>query len=41
MVAFTLLEVLLFSTGLAQSIACALAGVNWMLVLGVLIVGWR
>ncbi len=39
--AFTLLEVLLFSTGLAESIALALAGVNWMLVLGAfMVVGW-
>jgi hypothetical protein len=42
MVAFTLLETLLFCTSLTQSIARALAGVNWMLVLGVLmVVGWR
>ena len=41
MVAFTLLEVLLFNTGLAESIARALAGVNWMLVLGAfMVVGW-
>ena len=34
-VAFTLLKVLLFSTGLTQSIARALAGVNWVLVVAV------
>ena len=39
MVAFTLLEVLLFSTGLAESIARALKGVNWLLVLGAFMAG--
>ena len=40
-VAFALFEVLLFGTGLTQSIARALDGVNWMLVLGALmVVGW-
>ena len=40
-VVFTLLEVTLFSTGLAHSIARALAGVNWMFVLGAfMVVGW-
>ena len=39
--AFTLLEVTLFSTGLAHSIARGLAGVNWMFVLGAFMVaGW-
>ncbi len=39
--AFTLLEVLLFSTGLAESIALALAGVSWMFALGAfMVVGW-
>ena len=33
MIAFTLLAVLLFSTGLAESIARGLTGVNWRLVL--------
>ncbi len=40
-VAFTLLEAMLFSTGLADSIARALLGVNWMFVLGAfMLVGW-
>jgi FtsH-binding integral membrane protein len=40
-VAFTLLEVILFSTGVAERIALALTGVNWMLVLGAfMLVGW-
>ena len=40
-VAFTFLEVLLFSTGVAEGIARALAGVNWMFVLGAfMVVGW-
>jgi len=42
MVAFSIFKTLLFCTSLAQSIARALAGVNWMIVLGVLmVVGWR
>ena len=40
-VAFTLLEAILFSSGLADSIARALLGVNWMFVLGAFVlVGW-
>lgn len=40
-VAFTLLKVLLFSTSLTQSIARALDGVNWVLVVGAfMVVSW-
>lgn len=39
--AFTLLEVWLFKAGLAEGIAKALLGVNWMLVLGgFMVAGW-
>ncbi|MEW6745387.1 MAG: Bax inhibitor-1 family protein [Planctomycetota bacterium] len=38
---FTLIEIFLFQTGVAESIARALFGVNWLLVLGAfLVVGW-
>ncbi|MCP4663745.1 MAG: permease [bacterium] len=40
-VGFTAVEVLLFQSGLAQSIARALLGTSWLLVLGgFMIVGW-
>ncbi len=39
--AFTLIQVYLFSSGLAESIARALLGVNWLLVLGgFMLIGW-
>ena len=39
--AFTLLEIFLFASGLAEAIARALLSVNWMFVLGgFIIVGW-
>ena len=39
--AFTLIEVFLFKTGMAQTIARALLGVNWLLVLGgFVVVSW-
>jgi FtsH-binding integral membrane protein len=40
-IAFTLLEVFLFKTGLAESIARTLLGGSWLLVLGgFMVVGW-
>jgi FtsH-binding integral membrane protein len=39
--AFTLIEVFLFKTGMAETIARALLGVNWLLVLGgFVVVSW-
>ena len=39
--AFTLIEVVLFKTGVAESIASALLGTNWLLVLGgFVVVSW-
>ncbi len=39
--AFTLLEIYLFQSGLAQTIAAALLGVNWLFVLGgFIVVSW-
>lgn len=41
MIAFTLIEVFLFTSGLAASIASALTGVSWLVVLGgFMVVGW-
>lgn len=41
MLAFTLIEITLFKTGLAESIARALLGTSWLLVLGgFMIVSW-
>ena len=41
MIGFTLVEVYLFTSGLADHIAAALLGVNWLIVLGgFMIVGW-
>ena len=41
MIGFTLIEVYLFTSGLAEQIAGALLGVNWLVVLGgFMIVGW-
>ncbi len=38
---FTVIEIALFKTGLAEKIAAALLGVNWLLVLGgFMLVGW-
>ena len=38
---FTLIEIVLFKTGLAEKIAGALMGVNWLFVLGgFMLVGW-
>ena len=38
---FTVIEIVLFKTGLAEKIASALLGVNWLFVLGgFMIVGW-
>jgi uncharacterized protein len=39
--AFTLIQIYLFSSGLAETIALTLLGVNWLLVLGgFMLVGW-
>lgn len=41
MIGFTLVEVYLFTSGLAETIAGALLGVNWLIVLGgFMVVGW-
>ena len=41
MVAFTLIEVWLFSTGLAETIARAILGTSWLIALGAfMVVGW-
>ena len=41
MAAFTLIEVWLFSTGLAETIARTMLGTSWLLVLGAfMVVGW-
>ncbi len=41
MVGFTLIEVWLFSTGLAETIARAMLGTSWLLVMGAfMVVGW-
>lgn len=41
MIAFTLLEIFFFSTGLAESIARTFLGVNWLLILGgFIVVSW-
>ena len=41
MIGFTLIEVFLFNTGVAHSIARALLGTSWLLVLGgFMVVGW-
>ncbi len=41
MVAFTMIEVWLFSTGLAESIARTMLGTSWLLILGAfMVVGW-
>ncbi len=41
MIAFTLIEVWLFSTGLAETIARAILGTSWLLAMGAfMVVGW-